>query len=233
MPGEAQIAAQATGTLLGAVQSIGGLIAAGKANKNLKRLFSQRKAFQTPSEIFDILNMAESNASTGYSPQTLEYLTSGANAGLSSSLGTAQLLGADPNMLSNLLSTYSRDIFKIGGENELMKLKKLDGVTNALKLVADNKDAEWASRDNLIKDQMAAEAQKLQAANQNIQSGTNLALNSITSAATSGLYNKNSPSGGNAASALSVSGGTNSGLQGLSPSQLIKLKQLQELGLLD
>lgn len=237
MPGEAQIAAQATGSLIGIGQTIGGFIQTSRANKNLNKLFKRRRAYQTPDEIFDILNMATSNASAGYSPETLDYLTSGANTALSASLGTASRLGADPNALGGLLDQYSRDIFKIGGENELVKMRKFDGVMNAMQLVAQNKEAEQISRDNLIKDQMQAEAQKLAAGNQNIQSGLNLITNSASSAATSGLYGNNTSFGSNTvtppiSSTLSGNSGV-SGLQGLSPSQQIRLKQIIDSGLLD
>jgi hypothetical protein len=166
---------------VGAGQTIAG-------NAKLKRLFSQRKAFQTPQEIFDILNMTENNAQTGLSSETTQYLTDQADRGLTSQLGVATRLGADPNQIGATLDNYFQDIFKIGNENEIQKLKKFDSVANALQLVAQNKEAEFQSKDNLIKDQMQSAAQKVASGQQNLQSGLNLGLNAASAFSTQDLY---------------------------------------------
>lgn len=179
--------------------AVGGLQAlfnAGKekrANKELKRLFSQRKAFQTPEEIFDILNLTQFNAAQGFSDDTMSYLTGQAGAGLSAGLGTAARLGADPNQMAGIIDDYYQDIFKVGAESDLVKMKKFDSFTNALNMVAENEAAEWQSQDNLIKDQMQAVATRVGAANQGQQSGLNLALSSLAALATNNLYKTNTP----------------------------------------
>ena len=180
--------AAGVGAVTGGIQA---LVNAGKekrANRELKRLFSQRKSFETPEEIFEILNMQQFNAAQGFSDQTTDYLTGQAGAGLASGLGTATRLGADPNQLSGIIDNYYQDIFKVGAESELVKMKKFDSLTSALKLVSENKEAEWQSQDNLIKDQMQAVAGRVQAANQGQQSGLNLALSSLSALATNNLY---------------------------------------------
>lgn len=166
--------------IAGGAQSIIGAIGQGKANKQLNRLFKQRQAYQTPQEIFDIVNMTANNAQTGLGAETLDYLTGQADRGLSSSLDAATRLGADPNQLSGLLDSYFQDIFKIGNENELAKMKKFDSLISANQLLAQNKDAEWASRENILKDQMQATGAKAAAGLQNVQSGVNLGLNALT-----------------------------------------------------
>lgn len=174
-----------------AVGGIQALVNAGKekrANKELKKLFSQRSQFQTPEEIFEILNLNQFNAQTGFSDETTSYLTGQAGAGLAAGLGTAQRLGGDPNATAGLVDNYYQDIFKIGAESDLVKMKKFDSITNALNLVAENKAAEWASEDNLIKDQMQSVASRVGAANVGQQSGLNLALSSIGALATNNLY---------------------------------------------
>lgn len=185
--------AAGVGAAVGGVQA---LVNAGKerrANRELKNLFSQRRQFQTPEEIFEILNMQQFNAQQGFSDQTTEYLTGQAGAGLSAGLGTAARLGADPNQLGGLIDNYYQDIFKIGSESELVKMKKFDSLTTALNLVAENKAAEQVSADNLIKDQMQAVASRVGAANAGQQSGLNLALSSIGALATNNLYKTNTP----------------------------------------
>lgn len=238
MPGELQAASQAFGQLTGVAQTIGGFISAKKANKNLANLFKKRKAFQTPSEIFDIVNAQEANQA-GFSPETLEYLTTGANSGLSSALGAATKLGADPNAISSLLNNYSRDLFRIGGENELVKMKKFDGLMNAWQLLAGNKEAEWLSKENMLKDQMAAVGDQVKAAEKNISSGINLVTNATAAAGSGNMYGGGGTPGTPGNLGLGITSPVNngvsgvSGTQGLSPSQLLKLKQLIDSGALN
>lgn len=178
----------------GIIQGISGASQAKKARDNQAQLFSQRKAYQTPQEIFDILNMSRNNAQTGYSPDTLSYLTSQADIGLGSSLGTAERLGADPNQLGGIVDNYFQDIFRIGNENELLKLKKFDSLINATNLVASNSDAEYASRENILKDQLQTQAANLQAGRENIQSGINTIIGAGSAFETALLYgDENAP----------------------------------------
>lgn len=187
--------AMGIGALAGGIQALIGAGQAKRANRNLKRLFSQRKAYSTPSEIFEILELTQSNASQGFSDETMQFLEGGASRGLASTLGAATRLGADPNQISGVLDSYFQDIFRIGTENELVKMKKFDDFTNALKLVSDSRSAEWASEDNLIKDQMQAEAQKVGAGQANVQSGLNLALGAGVALLGGNMYGEQPPAG--------------------------------------
>ena len=49
----------------GLVQTAIGAEKQRKANKQLKKLFSKREKFQTPKEVFDILNSTQYNAQSG------------------------------------------------------------------------------------------------------------------------------------------------------------------------
>ncbi len=184
------VIAGGVGAAIGGIQALIGGGQARRANRDLKRLFSQRKAFQTPSEVFEILNMQQFNAQQGYSDQTMSFLEGQAGAGLSAGLGAAQRLGADPNQLGGIIDNYYQDIFKVGVESDLVKMKKFDSLTSALQLVAQNKEAEQVSADNLIKDQMQAAAAKLAKGQQNIQSGLNFGIQGLTNAISGGLFGK-------------------------------------------
>lgn len=174
--------AAAVAGVAGLVQGVGGLIQQGRANKQLNKLFKQRTAFETPSEIFDILQMNQYASQTGFGADTMDFLTGQADRGLSSSLGTAQRLGADPNAIGGILDSHFKNIFKIGSEDELLKMKKFDSLLNATQLLAANKEAEWLSKENILKDKMAALATKVDAGRQNLQSGANLGLNALVAA---------------------------------------------------
>lgn len=217
----APIIAAGVGAAAGLVQSLIGGGQAKRANKELKRLFSQRKAYSTPSEVFDILNLSQFNAQQGFSDDTMSFLEGQAGAGLSAGLGTASRLGADPNQLSGIIDNYYKDIFKVGAESDLVKMKKFDSFSNALNSVAENKTAEWQSEENLIKDQMAAVAQRVGAGQQNIQSGINTAIGSLSSLASMGLYNSKTPAGAMSAPATSTIPSIINGGGGLTPSQIL------------
>lgn len=168
-------------TALGIVQAISG-------GKRAKRLLAQRKAYQTPEEIFKILNATESNASSGYGPETLSYLTGQVERALGGSLKTAERLGGDPNILSALLDRSIQSSFKIGAENQIENMKKFQNYISSLNLVAENNAAEQKSQQDLIKDQLQAAGASQQAGLQNIGSGLNTALATASAIDTSKLY---------------------------------------------
>lgn len=174
------IAAAVGGLIQGGI----GAVQQGKNNRNLRRLFRQREAFQTPEEIFDIVNMTANNAQTGLGAETTNYLTGQADRGLTASLDAATRLGADPNQIGGVLDSYFQDIFSIGNENELAKMRKFDSLMSATQLLAQNKEAEWASQQEILKDQMAMYGQRAQAGAQNLNNGLNLALSGAASALT-------------------------------------------------
>lgn len=220
-------AVSAANLLVGGVQSLIGAGQEKRANRELSRLFKQRKAYSTPQEILDIVQMQENNAQTGFGAETLDYLTTGADRGMAAGLDTAKMLGADPNALGGILDGYFQDIFKIGGENELAKMKKFDGLINATQLLADNKVAEQISADNLIKDQMAAKAQQVAAGTQNIQSGLNLGLNALSTFANSYRDTDNGGGTGSTQTNITTPGAVvNPGQRVLTPSQQRRLQEV-------
>lgn len=179
--------------VIGGIQA---LSASGKAKDQQAKsdaLFKQRKPYKTPTEVLDIFNQAQYNAQSGYDPTTLNYLTSQTQNSTNSALDTAKLLGGDPNSFASILDQNFQNIFKIGSENNLLKMKKFDSLINATQLIAQNKDAEFASQDNLLKDQLQTSAQRTQVARANEQSGINLALNGLSALGSSTLFNESVP----------------------------------------
>jgi hypothetical protein len=173
---------------IGGIQSIIGAIGQGKANKKLNKLFKQRTAYQTPKEIMDVLNSTQYNAQSGYDPQTLDFLTNSADRGFATQTGTALRLGADPNLISGLDDKYLQDIMRIGSDNATLQLQNFDKFLNAKTLVAENKTAEWQSREDLLKDQIQAVAGKAAAGAQNVNSGINTVVQAGSNLAASQLF---------------------------------------------
>lgn len=183
------LAAAAVQAGLGGLQAIGGMIQSIGANKQLKKLFEQRTPFKTAKEVFQNRDASQYFAQQGYSDQTLNYLTNQSDRAFSGSAGTALRLGADPNMISGLYDQYMNDVFKVGANSNIMQMQNFDRFLNANAEVGKNADAEWQSKENLIKDKMQMQYQKAQAGQQNMQSGINAGLGALSASETSNIYN--------------------------------------------
>lgn len=179
---------QAIGAALGGVQAIAGGIQAISGNRRLKRLMNQREVYKMPDEVYDAFNLATNNAQTGYSADTMKYLTGQTDRALSSSLGALERMGGDPNDIMNIFDASMQNILKIGAENDQVQFQKLNSVFAGLQGIQQGKDAEYASREALLKDKMAMEAQKVQAGMQNLQSGLNLGMSALSNMESMDLY---------------------------------------------
>lgn len=171
---------------LGVVETIGNLISGNSAKKRQKQLLSQRKAYKTPSEINQILQATEQNASYGLDPSLLQFLDKKTNAAFSSSLDVLQRLGGDPNAVSNIFGQKLDANGNIIAADTEAQMKKFSEYISALNLVADNKAAEWKSEQDIIKDKLQAEGANIAAAGANVNNG----LNTIAGAASGALAMK-------------------------------------------
>jgi hypothetical protein len=195
-------AAGPIGIGLSAAQTALGLVQAISGDAKMKKLLAQRKAYVTPQEIYDILNATASRASSGYDPQTLNYLTGETDRALGATLNTAELLGGDPNDLSAIFDKKIQASMKIGAENQLLNMQNFQRYLQAESVVADNKAAEFKSQQDILKDSIQAAAANKQAGLQNIGSGVNAGLATASAYGTAGLYNEKTPATPNYTSTL-------------------------------
>lgn len=180
----------------GGIGLIQGLIGNGqqrKANRRLKRLLSQRELYKTQDETFDAYDMALNAAQGGYSPETLNYLTDKSNNALSAGLGATRALGGDPNDVMNLFNASVDNLLRIGAEDDERRYRNFTQLYNAMGNLAQSKDAEFADRQALWKDQVALEAQRAQAGAANLQSGLNMGLSALTNWQTGQMYKDAQP----------------------------------------
>lgn len=171
---------------LGAAQAAYGIIKGINTDKKIKGLLAQRKSFQTPDEIFQILNATEQNAQGD--TQTRDFQTNQLDRQFSQQLGTAELLGADPNSLSSLFDQKVQGIMQIGDQFHRSNMEAFGKYLGGLNTVAENKAAEQISKDNLIKDQLQALGQQRQDNTKNIGSGINAIIGGLAADETSSLY---------------------------------------------
>jgi hypothetical protein len=154
-----------------------------------KKYLGQLKAYKTPQEIFDILNASQNNASQGLDATTLNYLTNQTDQAFSSSIGTANRLGADPNDLSAIFSQKVNSIMQIGVQNHQANMANFSQYLGALGLVADNKAAEFKSQQDIIKNKLQTTGVNLQTATNNISGGLNTLLSTLSADKIANMYN--------------------------------------------
>ena len=176
---------------LAALQVGSGIVKNAKANKATKELLKERKPYETPDEVYKILNATQANAQSGYDAETLDYLNNQTDRAFSSAIGASELLGGDPNDLSAIFDKKMQQVMKIGAENHALNMANFNKYLGALEMVGKSSDAEYVSEQNLIKDQLQAEAAKKAQADENIQNGLNLGLEAGSSLLSNDLYGDN------------------------------------------
>lgn len=174
------------GAALSALQTGWGIYQDIKSQKKINSLLTQETPFQTSQQIYDILN-ATLNQAQG-DTITRNFETNQVNQNLSDSIGAATRLGADPNVLSSIFQNSVNGIMKVGEDFHQSNTAAFSNVLNAFKLLADNKDAEYASKQDILKDKLAAAGANLQTGTQNISGGLSGILSSLSSKATGDLF---------------------------------------------
>lgn len=163
-----------------------GAYSKGKANKKQQEALSKRKAYTTQDETFQILNALE-NRSQG-DTQTRDFQTQQIDNSFAQQLGVAELLGADANDLSGMFQQKMQGILQVGQQFHASNMEAFGKYIGGLDMVAKSKDAEYASQQNIVKDQLQAAAADSQAANATINSGINTALAGFSAAQSNKLY---------------------------------------------
>lgn len=213
MPGPSPATAVQAG--IGVVQAGIGIAQSISGNKRLKRLLQQREDYKAPDEIMQQFQMAQQQAQTGYSSETLAYLTKNTNNSLTSSLDAATKLGGNPNDIASIFSRNVDAIMKTASDSELAKVQKFDKLYTAIAGVVQAKDAEFADRRAKHDDLVAREKDKIDAAKQNIQSGVNAITGAVANSQTSKLGTKNITPSTAAVNTLPVSASSSSTLPAL------------------
>lgn len=171
-----------TGIVVGAVQT-------GKANKRIKNAMNQRKAYQTPDEIFQLLNATQSKAQGD--TITRDYQQNQLDMGFADALGTAETLGAGPNQLSSLFGQKIQGMLKVGEQFHQSNMESFGNYMKALSIVGDNKAAEQVSQDNIWKDYMQSLAKQKVDANATLNNGINTTIGAAAAYGTAhGNYGK-------------------------------------------
>ena len=174
---------------LGALQFGIGIVQDIKAKKKIDNLLNQQQAYKTPQEVYDILNATKSNAQQGYDSTTLNFLTNETDQAFSSGIDASLKLGGDPNDLSALFGQKINAIMKIGAENHQLNTQNFSQYLSALGTVAENKAAEFKSKQDIIKNKLQAAGAQMGSATGNVSGGINTILAALSADAQGNLYN--------------------------------------------
>lgn len=166
-------------TALGIYQQIAG-------NAKMKKLLAQRKSYQTPDEIFQMVNALQNNVQPDAAAYS--FLTNRIDRARDASLGTAERLGANPNDLSGILDQSIQGLMQVGDKFTDDNMKKFYSYMQGLSTLADNKAAEWKSEQDILKDKIQAAGGQAQAGASNISGGINNVVSTLSSDKISKLY---------------------------------------------
>lgn len=162
-----------------------------KANKASKAAQAQIKPYQTPQEVYDVLNATEANAGSGFDPTTLNYLTNQSDNAFAGTLGTAQRLGGDPNALSFIFGQKMNDIQGIAAQSHQLQMQNFSAYINAENAVGANDAAEQKSAQDLLKDQLQKIANDKVVAAGQISQGINTGISTLSNYELAKLYSTN------------------------------------------
>jgi hypothetical protein len=165
---------------------IGGLLGAGQmaygiAQKNkAQKMTSAQPMLEIPDIYNSNVGLLEQEAQTGYSPETLKYLSDTLGQNLSQSTSAILQGGGSINSIANLYNTNAQQMRAIGAENDKLRTSKLSQLIEARKDLAGMQLKQWQM--NVLdqwKNKQTASAMIAQQGNQLINSGLNTALGAI------------------------------------------------------
>lgn len=176
-------------TGLAAVQAGLGIYQAISGGIKSKRLMQQRRAYQTPDEIFKMLNLSLSQA--GGDTATRDFMTGQVDRNFSQGAGILSRYGDAgdvANDLSFMFNQKMNQIMKVGQEFHASNMEAFSKVLGAYNIVADNAAAEWRSKEDILKDKLQAAAADKAQGIQNIANAANTFIGAQSASKTQDLY---------------------------------------------
>lgn len=153
-----------------------GIIDEKNAKKDEKDRLAKIKPYETPQEVYDVLNATQANAQTGFDATSLQFLTDQTDQAFASSLGIAERLGSDPNTLSTIFSQKIDALKGVSAQNHQMQMQNFNAYLSALNAVGAGDAAEQKSAQDQLKDQLQKIGVDKQVATQQISAGLNTGM---------------------------------------------------------
>lgn len=171
---------------LSAIQTGIGIVKSIGSKKRINNLIGQLTPYKTPDAFYQGLNLTESNAQGDTGTRTYEQ--NKLDNSFASYLSSATRLGADPNDLSAAFGQKIQGMMKIGEQFHQSNLQAFSSMLAGYNALAENKTAEQVSKNDLIKNRIAAENANLGTDNANVSNGLNSFLSSLSSKGIMNLF---------------------------------------------
>ena len=131
----------AIAAVLAGVNIVRGVIQTSKANK--MDAANKLTPYQISSGIYDNLDLAESRAQQGYSPQTLAFLQDTMARGLSNSNAAILQGGGSISDINNAYDNYAQQNRQVATENEKLQFANIENLFQARLNLASEEATKW------------------------------------------------------------------------------------------
>jgi hypothetical protein len=172
--------------------TVAGLVYSGvkssNAKKDEKRALAKVQPYKTPKEVIEVLNATQYNAQSGFDATTLDFLTNQTDQAFAGSLGTAQRLGSDPNVMSAIFGQKVDSIKGVVASNHQLQMGNFSAYLNALNATGASSAAEQKSEQDLLKNELQRIANEKAVATQQITSSLNTGLSAYSNYQMAKLY---------------------------------------------
>lgn len=176
----------------GGIQAVAGTAMYLSGNKKQKQAFEEREAnlYQTPDEIYDVMDFAKNQAGTGLDALTMQYLTNQVNRSATGGMNTVERLGGNLNDIGGMIDRQIEGLMQVGAKNQQQRFANFSQYVDALKTMGQHKDAEWADKTNLIKDKLQAATQEKMAGLQSLVGAGNTVSGAFANKETMEMWGK-------------------------------------------
>lgn len=99
--------------------------------------------YQIPQEYYDNLGLAQSEAQTGFSPETLAAITQQFQQGLASSNNAILQGGGGINDYAKMYGQYTNQIANLGVQDDMLRNQKIQNLLQATSTIAGQKALKW------------------------------------------------------------------------------------------
>lgn len=136
--------------------------------------------YKTPSLYYDNLGLAEQQAQTGFTPETLNFLSQTMQQNQAQATNAVLQAGGGVNNVAQIYGNTNNSLKALGVEDEKLRLAKINQLYEARKDLAGQKMMEWKLNFfDKWKNEAAANAIKMDNSNQMMNNGMNTTISAI------------------------------------------------------
>lgn len=144
--------------------------------------------YEIPQGVYDNVGMFKNAAQYGIDSSSMNFATSRAQQGLTSSIGAALQLGASPNVIASFNDDYLNFLGDLAVQDSQARWGKIGALANANEALAEQEFIKFGIEDARAKDRLQAATQKSAEGFQNIMGGLDFAVGAYGQQQTRDLY---------------------------------------------